>query len=130
MDWIKEIFSFVFPFLESVPVVRAILGFILVFFLPGFAWTFVFFRRIKVLERILVSFALSIVMVTLSILFANWIFEIAVTVYNTVLIIIIVCVLPVGIYYLLKYIKRRTGETEEEAEESNGEEAAAIYDDD
>ncbi|MFC2069985.1 DUF1616 domain-containing protein [Chloroflexota bacterium] len=130
MDWIKEIFGFLFPFLESVPFIRATLGFILVFFLPGFAWTFVFFRRIKVLERILLSFAISIAMVTLSLLFANWILKINITGINSVLIIIIVTALPVGIYYLIRFIRRKTGETKEMAESGGKEEEAGIVDKD
>ena len=112
MDWlspIRELFGFVFPFLERLPVIRAILGFIVVFFLPGFAWTLVFFRQIKVLERVTLSFALSIVVVTLSLLFANRLGGLKITGLNSVLTIIIVTILPVSAYYLNKLIKRRRG---------------------
>ena len=115
MDWlspIRALFEFIFPFLERLPVIRAILGFVLVFFLPGFAWTLVFFRQIKVLERILLSFTLSIVVVTLSLFFANWILGLRLTGLNSVLVIIVVTVLPVVIYYLNRAIKRKKEETE------------------
>ena len=112
MDWlspIRELFGFIFPFLERLPVVRAILGFILVFFLPGFAWSLVFFRQIRVLERIILSLALSIVVVTLSLIFVDRLTGIRITGFNSVLIIILVTILPIAAYYLNKYIRRRKG---------------------
>ena len=112
MDWlnpIREFSGFVFPFLERLPVIRAILGFILVFFLPGFVWTFVFFQGIKTVERIVLSLALSIVVVTLSLLSANWLIGIRINGFNSVLIIIVVTILPVAAYYLKKFIKRGKG---------------------
>jgi uncharacterized membrane protein len=106
---IRELFGFVLPFFESLPVIRAILGFILVFFLPGFAWTLVFFKQIKVLERILLSFALSIVVVTLSLLLVTRLTGTRITGFNSVLIIIVVTILPIVAYYLNRYIRRRRG---------------------
>jgi len=114
VDWlspIRELFGFISPFLERLPVIRAILGFILVFFLPGFAWSLVFLRKIRVLERIVLSLALSIVVVTLSLLFANRIGGARITGFNSVLIIIGVTILPVVGYYLNKFIRRRRGKT-------------------
>ena len=52
-----------FAFFESVPVIRGIIGFILVLFIPGFAWTLVFFKQLNVIERIALSFGLSIAVV-------------------------------------------------------------------
>ncbi len=112
MDWlspIRELFGFVFPFLERLPIIRAILGFILVFFLPGFAWTLVFFRQINVIERVTFSLALSIVVVTLSLLFINRLLGIRITGVNSTLVIIVVTILPVVAYYLNRLIRRRRG---------------------
>lgn len=112
MDWlspIRELFGFVFPFLESLPVIRAILGFILVFFLPGFAWTFVFFRQIKVIERVTLSFALSIVAVTLGLLLASALLGIRITGANSALVIVVITILPVLAFYLNRLIRRRRG---------------------
>ena len=111
MDWlspIRGLFEFAFPFLERLPVIRAILGFILVFFLPGFAWTLVFFRQIKVLERIPLSFALSIVVVTLSLLFVTRLSGIRITGLNSVLVIIVITIVPVVFYYLKRLIRGRS----------------------
>ena len=110
MDWlspVRGVFEFIFPFLERVAVLRAILGFILVFFLPGFAWTFIFFKKISVIERVTLSFALSIAIVTLSILLLNVIFGMRITGFNSVLVIILVIIVPVAVYYLNKYIRRK-----------------------
>ncbi len=112
MDWlspIRELFGFAFPLLERLPVIRAILGFILVFFLPGFAWTLVFFRQINVIERVTLSLALSIVVVTLSLLFMNRLIGLRITGLNSVLVIIVVTILPVLVYYLNRLIRRRRG---------------------
>jgi len=112
MDWlspIKEVFEFIFPFLEKLLVIRAILGFILVFFLPGFAWTLVFFRQISVIERVTLSLGLSIAVVTLSLLFMNVAVGIRITGISATLIIIVVTVLPVAAYYLNRFLRRRKG---------------------
>ena len=94
----------VVPFAESVPVLRAILGFILVFFLPGFAWTLVFFSRINVIERIALSFGLSIAAVTLSIIVLNVLFGMRISGVNSLLTIIVITVIA-----LLLYLIKRLG---------------------
>ncbi len=112
MDWlspIRELFGFALPFLERLPVVRAILGFILVFFLPGFTWTLISFKQINVIERVALSFGLSIVAVTLSLLLANRLIGISIDGFNSALIIMIVTIVPVAVYYLNKLIRRRRG---------------------
>jgi len=109
MDWlspIRQIFEFVFPFLERLSVVRALLGFILVFFLPGFAWTLVFFKQIKVVERIALSFGLSIAVVTLSILASNVLLGVSITGFNSLLIIVVITIIPILFYYLRRLMKR------------------------
>ena len=109
MDWlspIRQILEFVFPFLERLSVIRALLGFILVFFLPGFAWTLVFFKQIKVVERIALSFGLSIAVVTLSILALNVLLGVSITGFNSLLIIVVITIIPILFYYLRRLIKR------------------------
>ena len=112
MDWlspIRQIFEFALPFLERLPVIRALLGFILVFFLPGFAWTLVFFKRVNLIERIALSFGLSIAVVTLSILALNVLVGVRITGFHSLLIIIVVTIIPVSFYYLKKLMKRFSG---------------------
>jgi uncharacterized membrane protein len=109
VEWlspIKQIFEFALPFFERLPVIRALLGFILVFFLPGFAWTLVFFRQIKIIERIALSFGLSIVLVTLSILALNVLFGVSITALHSLLIIMVITIIPAVFYSLRRLIKK------------------------
>ena len=113
MDWlspIRDFFGFILLFLDRVSAIRAMLGFTLVFFLPGFAWTMVFFRRLNVIERVTLSFGLSIVVVTLSLLLAS-VVGISINGLNSLLIIIVVTIVPALAYYLNKRIRRRRGST-------------------
>ena len=112
MSWLsplRELVGFVFPLLEHVPVIRAILGFALVLFLPGFAWTLVFFRQMKVLERVVISFGLSIVVVTLSLFSVNLLAGVKITGFNSALVLIIITVLPLAVYYLSRLLRGRGG---------------------
>ncbi len=84
---------------------RAILGIVLMFFLPGFAWTLVFFRQITLLERFVLSVGLSIAIVTLSILALNILVGIRITGFNSLLIIITVTVIPLVFYYLRRFMQ-------------------------
>ncbi len=105
MDWlspIKQIFDFALPVFERLPAIRAFLGVILVFFLPGFAWTLVFFKQINVIERVALSLGLSIAVVTLSILALNLLLGIKITGLNALLIIAVITIIPVVFYYLKK----------------------------
>lgn len=100
MSLLSEISGIASHLLDGVPIIRAIIGFGLVFFVPGFAWTLVFFRgkQLNVAERIAISFGLSIALVTVSILSLNILFKISVTGLNSVLIIILITIIPVAIY--------------------------------
>ena len=112
MDWLKSLFDVVFPFFENLSVLRVILGNILVFSLPGFAWSLVFFRGkpLSILERLALSFGLFIALVTLSILAAHTIFGVDITGLNAAIIIVIITVIPLAIYcpstYLMKFPKK------------------------
>lgn len=79
-------------------VLRGIGGFILVFFLPGFAWSLVFFKKLKVVERIAVSIGLSIAMVTLIIMFLNVVLGMKITLFSSIIVIIVLVVIPLAIY--------------------------------
>ncbi len=103
---LKQIFDFAIPFLERLPVFRAILGVIIMFFLPGFAWSLVFFRGINVLERIVLSIGLSVAITTLSILALNKLLGIRITGVNSLLIIIVITVIPLAFYYIRRLVKR------------------------
>ncbi len=93
------------PLVERLSTVRAVLGVILVFFLPGFAWTFVFFRQLTIIERIALAIGLSIALVTLGVIAANVLLGIRITGSNALVIILVLTIVPVVIYYLRRLIK-------------------------
>ena len=101
MDWLSPFF----PLLESIPGLRAILALILMLFLPGFAWSLVFFRQINILERIALSVGLSIAIVTLSILALNIVVGVRITGFNSVLIIMILTIIPLAFYCLNRLVR-------------------------
>ncbi|MFC2067027.1 DUF1616 domain-containing protein [Chloroflexota bacterium] len=108
MDWYAgQIVEFGASGFEAVNIGRAILGFILVFFLPGFAWTLIFFKSITAIERIVLSFGLSIALVTLSILALNVLLNVRITGTNSLLIIVVLTIIPVTIYSIRRFAKKR-----------------------
>jgi uncharacterized membrane protein len=75
--------------MDAGDVVRIIFGSIFVLFVPGFAWSYVFFDRGKIdlLERLALSFGLSIALVPLTVFWFNWVFNVNITLVNTWLIV-------------------------------------------
>ena len=106
-DMIKQALDFSLPLLEQVPFLRALLGFLLVFFLPGFAWTLVFFGRLTLIERMVLSFGLSIAMVTLVVCALNILFGVRITGLNTLLTIAVITGVPLVPYGILRFRERR-----------------------
>ena len=111
LDYIRQLFEFAFPLLERLSILRALLGLILVFFLPGFTWTLVFFKQINIIERIALSFGLSIAVVTLSLISLNLLAGIKITGFNSVLVIIVVTFIPLVFYYLNRVRRQYRGGT-------------------
>jgi len=99
-------------FAEEIPVIRAIVGGILVLFLPGFAWTLVFFKKISIIERIALSIGISIALVTIVIILLNVAFGIRISGPNAIVIIIVITIIPVGIYFLRRHLARRSEATD------------------
>jgi uncharacterized membrane protein len=66
-------------------VLRVFFGVVFILFLPGYAWSFVFFmrREIEWVERIAISFGLSIVLVPLTVFLLFWLFHLHITLVNT-----------------------------------------------
>ena len=96
------------------PAVRVIIAFILVFLLPGFAWSLVFFKKITILERAAFSFGLSIALVTLAVLGLNVLLHVRINGFNALITIIVMTVIPTGIYLLKKYAGRKSEASEGE----------------
>lgn len=94
-------------FADTLSVVRGIFGFVLVFFIPGFAWTLVLFHRLNVLERVVLSFGLSIAVVTLSIFALNTLLHVSITTLHSLLIILAITVVALGIYAFQRFRHRQ-----------------------
>ena len=111
---IKELFNWAAPVLDNVPIVRAIFGFVLVFFAPGFAWTLILFKKINYLERLVLSFALSLAIVTLSILGLNVVINMRITGLNALLTILLLIAIPLILYFTQGLIRKRNIQHTEE----------------
>ena len=105
---INQLLQDVIPFIESVPVIRAIFGAIIVFLLPGFAWTLVLFRKLSIIERIAISFGLSIATVTLSIAVLHLLFGMKITGANSLITIIVITVIALAIYFIRRFRPRQS----------------------
>ena len=105
---------FVFTSLNYLESLRIVFGSVYVLFLPGFILTFLFFPTLKTseedkgidwLERIALSFALSIAVVPLAVFYLNLI-GIKINLLNSSLIILGIIILSsIGVYYRVNYKK-------------------------
>ena len=75
---------------------RIFFGSVFILFLPGFAWSYIFFakKNIDWIERVALSFGLSIALVPLSVFWLNWLFQVKITLLNTSLIVCGLTVIP------------------------------------
>jgi len=84
---------------------RIVFGSVFVLFIPGFAWTYLFFDRdeIDVVERIALSFGLSIALVPLSVFYLNYLFGVRITLVNCAIIISVLTLAPLGWFRVKRY---------------------------
>lgn len=82
---------------------RIFFGSVFVLFVPGFAWSYIFFARKSIdwIERVALSFGLSIALVPLTVFWLNWLFEVRITLLNTFLIVCGLTAIPVA-YVLIR----------------------------
>jgi uncharacterized membrane protein len=107
MDFTELRDSFL-PFLNNVPILKAILGVIIVFFVPGFAWTLALFNKINIIERIALTIGISIATVTLSVLILNLAFKIDINGNNALITIAVITAIGLAVYLTRRYMKRRS----------------------
>ncbi len=110
MDF-SQLLESIIPFAERLPAVRATLGFILVLLMSGFAWTLVFFSRINIIERIALSFGLSIAIVTLGIIVLNVALGMKITGANALLFIIVIIIIASAVYGLKRQVTPKKTES-------------------
>lgn len=82
---------------------RMIFGSIFVLFVPGLIWSFVFFdnKEIDWIERIALSFGLSIALVPLTVFYLNYLFSVPINLVNATITVVGICAVG-GVLYKLK----------------------------
>ncbi|MBT3363709.1 MAG: DUF1616 domain-containing protein [Chloroflexi bacterium] len=98
---------------------RYIFGSLFILFIPGFSWSWIFFKKDKIdwIERIALSVGLSVALVPLTILWLNYVFGVKITLLNTILAVCILSALPVAYIYGVPYYRRRRGIDPKSADE-------------
>ena len=83
--------------MDIVEVIRIIFGSIFVLFLPGLSWSFLFFNKNEIdwVERIALSFGLSIALVPLTVFWLNYLFKIKINLLNVSLTVATLIVMPI-----------------------------------
>ena len=86
-------------------IVRLVLGGVFILFIPGLAWSYVFFLRKNIdwIERFALSFGLSIALVPLSIFWLNWLFDMKITLLSTFLTVCGLVVIAAALILARKY---------------------------
>jgi uncharacterized membrane protein len=106
MDFLQDIFSL----FGSVPVIRVILASLLVFFLPGFAWSLVFFsKKINVLERAALSLGMSIALVTLAVLVLNVLLHVRINGFNALITILVLTAIAFAVFFIKRFAAGKSG---------------------
>jgi len=82
--------------MSMLEIIRIILGSVFVLFAPGFSWSFVFFKKgdIDLIERVALSFGLSIALVPLLVFYLNFLFHVKINLANVSLTIIFLLIAP------------------------------------
>ena len=97
--------------MDFITIPRAVAGYILILFVPGYALTWALYpthEELAFIERVALSFVLSIVAVMISVLFADIFLGVDVTPPNIVIIIIIVTAFAALIWLMeVVYLKSR-----------------------
>jgi uncharacterized membrane protein len=119
VSWLSDLFGITAGFLSQIPLVRAGLAITLVFLLPGFAWTLVLFRTLNVIERGVLSIGLSIALVALSVILANYVLHVRITGANAAVIIMTISALPLTIYFVRRWSQRRRRKSAQQRESSS-----------
>ena len=71
--------------MNGLEALRIFLGAVFVLFVPGLAWSYVFFARKNIdwIERVALSSGLSLALVPISIFWLNWLFQMKITLLST-----------------------------------------------
>jgi uncharacterized membrane protein len=100
--------------MEIIEIIRAIFGFVLILFIPGFSATYALFpqgsKEIDAIERVALSIGLSIALVTLSVFALNFFLKVPINLMNSLLVVLGLTL----IFGVIGYLKKgeRRGERE------------------
>jgi len=85
--------------MEPLEIIRAVVGIAYVLFLPGFVWSYVFFRKgeIDPVERTALSFGLSVALVPLAVFWMNYLLGIKITLTNVTVLILLITLIAAAI---------------------------------
>lgn len=86
---------------------RAIGGFVLIFIIPGFAWTLVLFTKLDIVERIVLSFGLSIAIITLIVYIPGQVFGLPINISNVLISTAAIICIALAIYAIRRYRESR-----------------------
>ena len=85
MDWVSSVMQTSDSLPWGIYYLRAIGGFALVFFIPGFTWTLVLFTKLNIVERIVLSFGLSMAIMAMISYIPSKVFGLPITVSNVLI---------------------------------------------
>jgi uncharacterized membrane protein len=88
--------------MELLTIIRIIFGSLFILFIPGFAWTLALFEKHEIdgLERIALSFGISLAIVPLAVFSLNYLLHVKITALNSFLVIIALIAAPLLYLYV------------------------------
>jgi len=92
-----------YPFFNSL---RAVFGLVYVLFLPGYVVVRLFYNEVGWIEKLAMSFGLSIALVILSVMITNMVFKIPITPLSNFLVLLAVMIITFLIYKKQNNIKK------------------------
>lgn len=91
--------------MEVLAYVHLIVASIFILIAPGIAWSYIFFKDVNILERIVLSFGMSIAMVSLTIYILNSFFGVKINLLNMVVVVSFLISIPVIYKKCLTFIR-------------------------
>ena len=103
--------------MKILELLKIIFVYVFVLFLPGLTWSFIFFKKgeIDVIERISLSFGLSIALVPMIVFWLNWLLKIKINILNVTAVILgligcaLIVMLKMGRFPQIKIPSHRKG---------------------
>lgn len=88
--------------MDIINIIKTIIWCVYILFIPGFIWSYVLFYKgeIDLIERIAVSFGLSVSVVPLTVFWMNYFFKIKITFANVTIIVLILIISGICTLYI------------------------------